>query len=424
VLACTERLLEQNERYRLEVLGSILPLYRQSISPLQTYRAQQIDNACQALQQRPIDLVLLEALAKALNDWVSLCRPLILFDVHQGRDLQEFEIPAENVRLLLAQLAVHHHYDVALQIAHLANDVFRPMPATIEQLNEDVDLIESLSLQTKLTPLQDVIERLEGEPGPLIAALQKDGFGRKSLEPAQSLWDTFLQALHATESTKPVEPWRFVRNLAMRLGRNVGSSAAAASIVLGLIQHGEAVSAAPEILDALRADLITIKPVRNAKPARLPSKAKRIPKAAVSVFAGVVVAAALGAFALYRGFDKLPRSWLHSIEMASTTPEAEIIPAVGTGQHLSLGSVRYCHYQEERLRIIQREAHTPEDVRAFNLLAVDYNSRCSDFFYQDSDLKTVLAEVAANRKRLEADAKQIMASWPGHGSPGARGSSK
>jgi hypothetical protein len=93
---------------------------------------------------------------------------------------------------------------------------------------------------------------------------------------------------------------------------------------------------------------------------------------------------------------------------------AERIPAVGSGQHLDLNGVRYCHFQQERLRYVKQKVQGSEDTRAYNLLIVDYNSRCSDFFYQDDDLKTVLAELDANKSLLEADAQRIMSTWPGH----------
>ena len=97
----------------------------------------------------------------------------------------------------------------------------------------------------------------------------------------------------------------------------------------------------------------------------------------------------------------------------SSTP-AEIEPPVGTGQHFSLANIRYCHFQEERLRIVKENVRSAEDTRAFNLLVVDYNSRCSDFFYQDSDVATVTAEIAASRARLADEARRMMATWPGH----------
>jgi hypothetical protein len=90
------------------------------------------------------------------------------------------------------------------------------------------------------------------------------------------------------------------------------------------------------------------------------------------------------------------------------------MPPVGSGQHLDLNAVRYCHFQQERLRFIKQQVQGPEDARAYNLLIIDYNSRCSDFFYQDSDLKTVLAEVEAKKSLLQMDAKRMMMTWPGH----------
>src|ERR1019366_3241850 len=166
---------------------------------------------------------------------------------------------------------------------------------------------------------------------------------------------------------------------------------------------------APEILEALRQDLSAVRPVRRAKPV-----AGRADLVGVKGKANSHPRALAAGLALFRGFDGLPWSPFHgasSGEMGLKTPYAEIMPAVGTGQHLALPGVRYCHYQEERLRIIQQEAHSPEDVRAFNLLAVDYNARWSDFFYQEKDLKQVVAEVAARRHQLEADARKIVASW-------------
>jgi hypothetical protein len=63
------------------------------------------------------------------------------------------------------------------------------------------------------------------------------------------------------------------------------------------------------------------------------------------------------------------------------------------------------------LRIIKPEVRGPEAARAYNMLVIDYNSRCSDYFYQDDDLKRVLNEVNANKELLEADAKRTMSTW-------------
>jgi hypothetical protein len=89
-----------------------------------------------------------------------------------------------------------------------------------------------------------------------------------------------------------------------------------------------------------------------------------------------------------------------------------LLPPVGKGQRFAQEYVRYCHFQEERLRVIKQQVRGAEDIRAYNALANDYNSRCSDFFYQDEDLRLVKEEVIAKRTLLEADAGRILATWP------------
>jgi hypothetical protein len=89
----------------------------------------------------------------------------------------------------------------------------------------------------------------------------------------------------------------------------------------------------------------------------------------------------------------------------------EVAPAVGTQQHLTLANLRYCKFQEERIRLIKPAVKTAEDTRAFNLLVVDYNSRCSDFLYRDGDVSIVQIELIKNRERFAAEAEQIISGW-------------
>lgn len=130
---------------------------------------------------------------------------------------------------------------------------------------------------------------------------------------------------------------------------------------------------------------------------------------------GLALASVLCAAGLYFGFRTL---WPPppSGTVAATIPEGsevEIMPPVGAGQHLELGGVRYCKFQEARLLLIKPDVHGAEDTRRFNRLAQDYNSRCADFFYRDSDLAIVKAEMAQNSQRLAADAKRVLSTWPG-----------
>lgn len=421
VLTCSEQALQRGGAYQA-VLGRLLERYRELIKARQASCIEQIEIAGRALQGRPAEIALLEPLARALHDWVVLCRPLMLVAGGAEPGRPELELAPRQIRLLSADLASRGQYGCALQLASIGIDAFFLMPDVVRELHQDMELIARLAQQAKFEPLLDMIDRLQAAPAAVIAALTARPFGDASPEPAKALWEVFLRVLKATDETRPVEPWRFVRNFAMHLSGDHGAPAAAASVLLGLLRHGEVAGANPDLLGALRQDLVAVTPGRRkAGSARPGAKAGRRSRPVAAALAGLALAAAIAGFAWYRGAGGLPQGWFHAIlgKSAEVPSYPEIAPAVGTGQHLALPGVRYCHYQAARLEIIKQAARSPDDVRAYNLLVVDYNSRCSDFFYQDKDLAQVNAEVAARRAQFEADAKRIMAGWPGHAPDGS-----
>jgi hypothetical protein len=397
------------------------------------------------LRQQPSDGPAVEELSNAVRAWTSLCRPLLLWGAQESRHELNFEAPIRQLRALITDLVENRHYEAALEIMDLTRDVFNVVPTTFEQLEEDARLIAGLSPYTNLKPLQDAINTFEGDPGPLIAALEREGFGPSSIEPAKYLWEAFLQAVKAAHATPSAEqPWRLTRDFAIRLSNIPEAAEAVARLLTGLIQYGERISAAPQILKPLRDNLsfmrsfmVTEPTMENTDVVGPPSKIRslafklftkrnlrtnpesvqtnrRSNRRLILIGGALFTSAALGAFAFYVDFDQVGLLWSKT-SLGVAPPAAlgaETTPAVGTGQHLALEGVRYCRFQEERLRIIKTGVQGPEEARAYNLLIVDYNSRCSDFFYKDDDLKRVLAEVSANKNLLEADAKRIMATWP------------
>ena len=189
VLACTEQILALGEGYPVEVLSAVLAVYRRYIGPLMATAAAEIEPAIQSLKRQPTNSSLLDTLMKALGAWLSLSRPLILLDTYYGRVEREFEIPFQLVRGIVAELSALHHYDLALRIARLTDEVFgtdlsgaRP-PPVIDELREDIRVIEGLSVKVKIAPFQKLIAQLERDPAPLVAALQESGFGQTSSEP-------------------------------------------------------------------------------------------------------------------------------------------------------------------------------------------------------------------------------------------------
>jgi hypothetical protein len=412
VLTCTQQTLSRNDRHQIEALGNLLAAYRQSIHQQQADKIQEIKTASHAIGLRPTDISTHEAFAQALTGWELLLRPAAAFNVHQGIFDPEFQTPLDLVRSLTSDLVGRDHIEVALEVTHLARNVLGSMPKAIESLDEDTHLIEGQFVDLETKPLEDFVDRFESDFNSLIPALKASGFGQNSKGPAKELWNIFVQVVEATKRVESAEPWLFIRDLALHLHHNVEDRAAGSALVSGLLQHGQSVSAAPSLLSRLREDLRVIQPEHCAETSR-PPKSVRNGKLWWAGFA----LAAIGAVALYVAREGTDRLWSKSLTRTANGSKdinLEVEPSVGAGQHFSLGNLRYCQFQEERLRVMKANVHGADDTRAFNLLAVDYNSRCSDYLYQDSDVAIVSAEVIANRQRLADEAARIMLTWPGH----------
>jgi hypothetical protein len=436
LLNCTQQVLEQDHHHFHDALRVLLGRYRQAIYPMQRDAAKQIENLCVAIGDEPEAAGLLENLSGSLSNWTSLSAPLFAWDARFGPSELTGEPPIDQLRLLIGRLTENGHYEVALKLAVVSRDLFRMVPTTLDQLAEDAHLARNLSHYAGITRLQKMIGQLEIDIAPLIAVLEKDAFGPNSGEPAKSLWRAFVAACTTSSSELP---WQLMRDFAVRCSNSPEAAAGVASLMMGLLDYGEQTSAPRQILKALRDNLSFMRSFIGTEPAandvkalpiskrlspasrlfRLgssayPAASKRTHRALATALALTVVAG-LGA-ASYARLDRLRLIWPKAFPVSGLdlTLGSEAMPPIGTGQHLALDGVRYCHFQQERLNFLKPKIQSAEDARAYNLMIVDYNSRCSDIFYQDSDLKLVLAEVSAKKPLLEADALRIMSTWPGH----------
>jgi hypothetical protein len=310
LLEATRRILATREQPLIQTHSLLLETYRRAIGEMRSKADQQVDNACQSMEQRPDDASSMEGLVSALYRWVSLCEPLLLLDAHQGLTDPEMNVAPDRIFGLLGDLSNQHHYLRAQQVLDHAFEAFGSIP--------------------------DATARL-AEVGEILRDIQHAASNH--IEPDRDL-------------TVPAgsRGFRHVRKAVL--------AAAALLATLGLI-------GAYWTLDP--------GPARPVASAPNPPQPKTEPE-----------------------------------------PEPELLPPVGSGQRFSREYVRYCHFQEERLRVVKQQVRGPEDIRAYNALANDYNSRCSDFFYQDEDLRLVKEEVIAKRKLLEADAERILSTWPWH----------
>jgi hypothetical protein len=99
----------------------------------------------------------------------------------------------------------------------------------------------------------------------------------------------------------------------------------------------------------------------------------------------------------------------------------ETVPAVGTGLALTRPNIRYCSFQRVRLEAARPSIQPGVQGQRFSAAIDDYNSRCSDYRYRQSDKDAVDAELPGRRIPLEAEGRALAASWRSNTSSGARG---
>jgi hypothetical protein len=426
VSVCTEKMLARGGRHHIEALERFLAQYRNSLVSQHSAAIESIKDTCETLLRQPSDVQSLERLKATLLSWVIICRPLILLDLHQRRSDPKLELAVGQLRATIVNLTGRDQHDVALNLAEFGRDVFRIMPKTAEQFDHDAGVIAGLRLEAKARSLRAYIDGLGDDLSPLARSLVATGFGQNSAGQCEVLWGLFVEATDARIVRPSTEPWTMVRQLAIHL-RDQAEHEAASHLLRGLIAQGVKTSVTPDILATLRDDLGVIDPDKNLDP-QAQTEAKLHPHGLASSVrrrarfvrqSGLALVIVLCAVAINFDFDML---WPHASPKAVVEPlpenaEPEIMPPVGAGQHLELGGVRYCKFQETRLLMMKREVHGSEDSRAFNRLAEDYNSRCANFFYRDRDLATVKAEMAKNSPRLAAEAQRMVSTWPSHSLP-------
>ncbi len=83
---------------------------------------------------------------------------------------------------------------------------------------------------------------------------------------------------------------------------------------------------------------------------------------------------------------------------------AEERPPVGTNLVLGAAQLRYCLSEDIRLQGAKRvlNLYSETDVRRFNTMVDDYNSRCGSFRYHRGSLESAKRDVEQNRFVLEA----------------------
>ena len=91
----------------------------------------------------------------------------------------------------------------------------------------------------------------------------------------------------------------------------------------------------------------------------------------------------------------------------------ETKPAAGGGQVLSRNEIRYCLSEKVRMEAMSDyvDATRRLHIERFNALVGDYNARCSNYRYRQSDMNSASASVDAAGDRLRAQAATTVGQW-------------
>ena len=414
LLDCTCEVISSPDRYGVETLSGLLDVYRRSVAGLTLQVSNDMDAACEAITQRPNDASV-QQFEKALKGWILPNAPVMLFDAHQKRRNESIDRSITRVRTMLADLIARGDLETARATVNICLDAMGLLPGILVPgilgpFEQAATALQDLLLEADITPLETLIQNFSRDPEPVIAALHRDGFSSGSSAPVSTLRETFSQAVAVTHATKlQARPWMAMRSFASHLQAHPGSANAAFRLVSDLLRFGEALPAAPAILDNLRGDVSRLA-TKTSPSTNKPNRSIPYAKVAFLILPVVMVSPLLG----YRYFNPTFQPFQLFARHEVPKEEPEIIPPASKGERFKREFVRYCHFQEERLRALKQHVRGPEDIQAYNMLANDYNSRCANFYYLDEDLRVVKEEIKARKEVLEADAKRILSTWPWH----------
>jgi hypothetical protein len=232
----------------------------------------------------------------------------------------------------------------------------------------------------------------------------------------------------------------FLRNLAIDINNEENSPLAATAILEGLVRCAHDVSLSEEVLDKINEDLRGVR--RNIRENKVIKdiEANRITPALEGIYELLKdpkslddrvaltklkeqlerkrtgrylkwgAFAVVGAIVLYASISgnqsprtnysndspprRPPTNYPSRADYPTPNPPAQAVepvietkPPLGSASVFSQANIRYCRYQKERFKAIEKDLHNNEEISAFNALVDDFNSRCGKFQYRERDLR-------------------------------------
>jgi tetratricopeptide (TPR) repeat protein len=376
-------------------------------------------------------------------------------------------------------------FEGAAKVVAIASEVFNHLPRAADQMAEDakqlVELRNGQLANELLTPLIEACEEANKSHRAVESELLRAGFGRGSTGSMKGIFGKFAAAVGSTAKLPFSDaPWRIVRDVAISLNNDSSSPRAAEKLLEGILAFAESNPPTAEMIGVLREDLRIVRKnqvendltknlqaqkwkeaerladrlltletdeenLKLVRTLREGASAKRKAGARVAWFWGIVIVGG-GLWAIVANGGKTgpqttpyrsPSSYSNTPAWPQTTtaPQAttpppqrndsldasETIPAVGTGLVLTRPNIRYCTFQRVRIEAARPALAGAVQQQSFNAAIGDFNARCSDYRYRQSDKDAVDAELPGKRFSLEAEGRALAASWRSNTPSGARG---
>lgn len=413
LLVCCRIFTASHDPHRSEALAQLLSAYDYTIADLCHELSAELLASFDAIDRQPADPFLLDQLDQSLRSFLAVTAPLIFQAYVTGRKDSELEAVAKRARQLLSDLSSAGNHELAARVAKRSVEIFDLVPRIANEFAQTADALERLAMDAALNTLKEAIKQREAELPEQLDP--RDILDRHAL-PASDLWLAFGTACETTKSAREGDlPWLLMRDFALRLAARQATLGSAQALVACLVQIARAETGNATILQALGEVHWEIQ-----RRVFVQQRAQRRRRLGVALTLSICTAAVacfvllgINNSRLSPPYFQLPRTeeGAHT-SVAEGESAGEAIPPIGAAQHLSREFVRYCEFQKQRLRVIKRHLQWREDIAAYNTLANDYNSRCSNYFYRDEDMNIVARELAVGQQSLEAETERIIDSWP------------
>ncbi len=464
---CVEYFVQTSQQEYHDALAPLLKGYRSRIVSEQSKLGAEIDAALESLAQNPGDYNATTALSEALHRWDRLSQPLQLFEQSLGRDEPASRAMFQKIRGLALDLANDHDaYQASLSLSRLCKEVFAELPRAAEQLDRDIQTLDEMVLHSGAAPLFEIISTIDENQKQLSDELKVSKFGSSDRGISGRLYSTFQNTIERFLETAHFDlPWLMLRDLTLKLNNDFDDPASSLSIIEFTTKHplfervsdtlrskiaedeaavrinvlesnflkqisAENFVAAEEV--ARKLVLVVEDSEKKQQYSQLLEGLVNRNKPKRKVWPYVV-----GAFVALMFVSELmdqkqkptyrPNTTTsqgdptndYSPPIKRTAPPlskdagSEVKPPVGIENSLTIENLRYCRREAERLEIIKARIFSDDDnvIRLFNIEVDDFNSRCSNYRYWESDLTKINAELVARKAATSQEAQLRLERW-------------